>query len=222
MAQDELRRINALRGRLPYCSQSALSAMLRIARDEPEALPLATRRADIRAARDQETTGRMTPYGPLHQTVSMRKSNGREIEVEFQHPLAMLYTLCLASPWFSNMVERTHDADPSSPARPWSLVYYNDEITMGNQLKKKNRRKCEAIYWAVLQFGMSVLSDEEAWIELCVLQSTIRKALVGGIAALTVAMLLQFFGGGHNVLTAGITLTLFSGRSILVFFVLNS
>ena len=213
----ELDRMNSLRGRLPYMSQSALSSILKIYRDEPDIVPKAVRRADIRDARDAMVR-RRTPYGALHQCMDVETIKGGTIKVEYQHPMAMLYTISIDSPWFSNMVERAHNTTPSNHARPWSLIYYNDEVTIGNQLRKRNPRKCEAIYWSLLEFGLDALSDEEAWLEVCVLRSATRKTLRGGISALTAAILGHFFDDDtHNASTGGICLQLHSGRSIVIF-----
>ena len=62
-----------------------------------------------------------------------------------------------------------------------------------------------------------MLSDEESWLEVLVLQSTVRQRLRGGLGALASAVLSVFFGGGdHDVRLAGFQLELRSGRRIHV------
>ena len=92
------------------------------------------------------------------------------------------------------MLERAYDRAPATPDKPWAAILYNDEVTPDNQLRQHNPRKLEAFYWPILQFGMNVLSDEEAWLEALVLQSSMRKRIVGGLSALTASLLRAFFG----------------------------
>ena len=81
-----LQSLTALRARLPFVSQSALSDALRIARDEK--LPKLWRRGGIRAARDQ-STNIDTPYGKVHQTLSVNAAKGIELNIEYQNPQAV-------------------------------------------------------------------------------------------------------------------------------------
>ena len=83
----KLARLQALRDRLPYISQSALASVLKIAQNEP--LPTGSRN-DIKDARD--TTARAsTPYGNVCQPVKLKTKTGADMVVELQHPFAMLY-----------------------------------------------------------------------------------------------------------------------------------
>lgn len=206
--------LNALRSRLPHVSQRALSAILQIARNE--ALPRDYRRQDIRAARDQ-IINKLTPFGPIHQKCQVPLAAGGELEIELQSPQAMLFEMVRSSETFSSMVERTFDRCQPTAAAPWSIILYNDEVTPGAEMRAHNPRKLETFYWSIYQFGMHVLSDEEAWLEVAVLQSSVRKRLRGGLGALAAAVLSAFFGGGdHDVRLAGVQLELRSGRRIHV------
>ena len=153
----KLARLQALRDRLPYISQSALAAVLRIAQQEP--LPSGTRN-DIRDARGSMSTTN-TPYGKLCQVLKLKSSDGTEIEVEIQHPFAMMYHACKTSKSFSSLIQRTLYSNAPTLASPWHIIMYTDEITPGNQLGNRNQRKIWAIYWSVLEFGPAVLSDED-------------------------------------------------------------
>ena len=106
-----------------------------------------------------------------------------------------------------------HDAH--SIANPWGLVIYNDEITMGNQLRKDSRRKLEGFYWSIINFGTDVLSDEMAWLEVCTVRSTIRKTMSAGLTGLFAALLKTLFADdGPDMSVAGIDVELFDHRHV--------
>ena len=86
----------------------------------------------------------MTPYGTVHKTIVVPSTSVANLVVEVQCPWAMFWLLCRTSQSFSSLVARTVDApdgQPHSIRNPWGLVIYNDEVTMGNQLRKDNKRK---------------------------------------------------------------------------------
>ena len=150
----KLARLQGLRDRLPFVTQSALHAILKIARDEE--LPDISTRSELRDARDAiAQIG--TPYGSICQTVKMRN----DIEVEIQNPFAMLHHSCSTSRPLTALIRRCAEKYPPSLARPCNIVLYVDEVTPGNQLAYKNSRKFWAIYWSVLEWGPSILCDED-------------------------------------------------------------
>lgn len=154
----KLARLQAFRSKIPFVSHRALAAILQAAAAEP--LPELGSRRDIGRARD-EAVRLETPYGPLHQTLAVELTDGGELTLEIQHPLAMLYQACASSKSLSRLVERTFAATPSSIAAPWGIVLYADEILPGNQLAYKSARKMWGFYWTVLQFGPGAHSDED-------------------------------------------------------------
>jgi hypothetical protein len=152
----KLARLQSIRSRLPFISQSALSALLQLAANEP--IPDASSRSDIRAARDMSVS-QGTPYGALHQTITVDGIDG-PVQLEVQHPLAMLYHCCTLSKSFSTFIGQLAAARPPTIDRPWRLILYTDEVLPGNQLGYKGARKFWAVYWSIYEFGSSVLSDE--------------------------------------------------------------
>lgn len=152
----KLARVQALRVNIPYVSQSALAVLLKELEREP--MPACNRQA-IRDARN-DAVRTHTPYGPLHQTIKVDLHEGDTVDIEIQHPFAMLYNTCRQSDVFSEFMSRVAAAHPSTVSRPWQLIIYTDEILPGNQLAHKSARKSWAVYWSIMQFGMSVLSDE--------------------------------------------------------------
>lgn len=150
-------RLIDLRSRLPYCSQSALSALLRIAASEE--LPDSSSRAFIRSARDSASTV-ATPYGPVHQELALETTTGGELKLELQAPFASFWWACNISSQLSALLKRNHDATPSTIEKPWRLLLYCDEVLPGNQLAYKSERKFWAFYWSLLELGPAALADE--------------------------------------------------------------
>ena len=155
----KLARLQSLRDRLPYISQSALAAVLKVAASEE--LPHVSGRSDFRHARNA-TASTSTPYGTLCSPIELpRKNGGPPINVEVQNPFAMLYHSCSVSRSLSGLIKRCIEKRPSTLSSPWSIILYTDEVTPGNQLGYKNQCKFWAIYWSVLEWGPQVLSDED-------------------------------------------------------------
>ena len=152
----KLARLQSLRSRLPFISQTALAQVLKEAERTP--LPTTCRRADIRDARNAAVK-LVTPYGQVHQHVTFDGADG-PITSEIQHPFAILYHSCLSSKPMSDLIRRLAAATPPSIHAPWNIILYTDEVLPGNQLAYRSSRKMWAIYWSVLEFGSAVLSDE--------------------------------------------------------------
>ena len=157
MAAEKRARLLDFRARLPYCSHSALSTLLRVAEDGE--LPGRASRKEIAGARDTSSTI-ATPYGALHQEVTMKGTDGDEVKLEVQAPLACFWQACNISASLSALVRRVHDATPSTIQDPWKLVMYCDEVLPGNQLAYRTERKFWAFYWSLLNFGSAALADE--------------------------------------------------------------
>ena len=119
---ERLATLSACRGQLPYISQNALSAILKLA--QITKLPDLVHRKYIKIARDK-TVFKKTPYGTIHQRHDVPLAAGGCTQLEFQHPLAMLHELCCSTTCFSELVQRTYDRQPCTIVSPWTLVIYN-------------------------------------------------------------------------------------------------
>ena len=150
---DDLEGLVSLKARLPFISQSARGALLRLAKDEK--LPDIVSRNVVREARDRYVQ-LSTPYGPVHQHLDL----GGGIQTEIQHPMAMLYAAGLKGNAFAELLRRTVSRFPCSPTSPWKLVIYIDEVTPGNQLAYAHERKTWAWYWSFLEFEQSISSED--------------------------------------------------------------
>lgn len=151
-------RLQRLRDKLPYISQSALGAVLAVA--EQEGLPPAASRFAIARARN-DCCQTATPYGRIHQTLSVGC-----LEFEVQSPFAMLYHVARTSPYVADVISAATRRKPSTVVDPWHLILYADEITPGNQLAYKSERKFWGFYWSVAQFGSAAIADEDMHSEI--------------------------------------------------------
>ena len=160
MASDrptKLAKLQSLRKRLPHISQSALAQLLRVAAQEE--LPACGGRSDVRAARDS-LGSLVTPYGAVHQRARVHTTSDTMLDIEVQHPLAMLYHSCSTSPSLSGLLKQAIAAKAPTRTSPWRLVLYLDEIGPGNQLAYRNFRRMYGFYWTLWEFGSAALADE--------------------------------------------------------------
>ena len=115
-------RLQELRAKLPYVSQSALAAVLKhLTLEDTET---ASNRDDLRNARDAYARI-ATPYESTHQSIEVE---GCGKNVEIQHPLAMLYHMSATSPCMARLIRKTAAAIPCTPEKPWRVLIYFDEV----------------------------------------------------------------------------------------------
>ena len=194
---DKARRIDQLRRKLPFLSQSALAAVSRELDSENTGLH---DRKSIRNARDSIVT-ETTPYGPILHFLP-------EIEQQIANPFAMVWSLTKQCPGFASLMQKTLAANPPSLERPWHMVLYSDEVVPGNQLSNHNARKVWVLYYSFKEFGEAALCMEDAWICLAVAKSDKVKELEGGMAQLFNVILDFLFGdaAGQSLHQTGIFL----------------
>lgn len=177
----KLRELEDFRRRLPQLSQSALAGVIRIVREDglPE---LGDCRNDIRIARDTVVTD-MTPYGPMLQHRSLVSKAGVPcVTIDVIHPLAFLWTAAGEDGGFSTFFLNLCRTNPSTAADPWRLCLYTDEVTPGNAMSHNNQRKVWVFYWSILQFGINILSMEDAWFPGCAARSDELKHADAGLS----------------------------------------
>ena len=152
-------RPSNLQSRLPFISGNALSAVLKLMRDE--ALPDAISRPSLVRVRDQDTRID-TPYGLIHQQIDLPNVSGdKPHTIEIQHPLAILYHTAKESASFADVLRPLIAS--ASPSNPLRICMYTDEVLPGNALAVKTERKVWAFYWTILELGSSALSDEDVF-----------------------------------------------------------
>lgn len=197
-------------GRRRYISISALSSVIDEIRQH--GLPDSSSRSSIKRARNEF---RMvdTRYGSLFRTIPITLDNKtKPWSLMYIHPAAMLVHLTECCKNFSDVFLTQLRTQPSdSPARPWHLLVYTDEVTPGDQLRRENRKKIWVIYWSFKEFGPALLSSEFMWFTWTAIRSDLVSAHPGGISSIIKKMLLTFMEPESNFITAGINLMFHKG-----------
>ena len=142
-----------LKSKLPYISQSAIAALLKVAKNME--LPDACTRGNVRDAR-HEYLSQPTPYGTIHQALALTD----RVSTEVQHPFAVLFHCAKPSPSFSSLLQRCLAKNPSDLDHKWRLILYSDEVSPGNQLAYVHARKTWSVYWSFLEFGAALSCED--------------------------------------------------------------
>ena len=183
-------------GRVSHVTARALAQVLRQVREE--GLPNAVSTSSIRRHR-REDVRRETDFGDLLQEVPVVLASGGEGSMWVQHPLAMLATVA---------AEIAEVAELIAEMRELHIVMYSDEITPGQQIKG-NDRKCQSVYWSLVNFGPELLCFESMWFTAAALRVSECKKIQGGMRQVYKRILRLFFGGrGRHDLRHGILLRL--------------
>ena len=157
----KLRRLNDFRRKVPFVSQRALEAMFEDIR--ANGLPELITRECMQQASNLVFSDHCE-YGDLLADTSMVGIEGPAYSAAL-NPLSYLHAAVVQGGSYTQLVLDTYARKPPSYEAPWSLVVYSDEIDAGDPLAPRGHtRKVWAFYFSFLEFGMSILSKEEAWL----------------------------------------------------------
>ena len=87
-----------------------------------------------------------TRYGDVFRVLKLPQPKGRVHNWACINPFSYLNWLCQHSLQFSNFLQTCYDKRPATPAKPWQIILYADEITSGNVLATMHARKAWGIY----------------------------------------------------------------------------
>ena len=76
------------------------------------------------------------------------------------------YSAAAHSDEFAEILQLAHRDRLSTRDCRWHVIMYNDAVECGNPLAYKHRRKIESVYWSILEFGPTALSNELVWFEV--------------------------------------------------------
>ena len=168
--------------RKSFVSQRALAEILQLLPEEED--QPATSRATLKRKRDDKMN-LTTPYGPLWKELTgFTMKEGPPLKVSYIDPLALLWHACNQGGGFQEFLQNCAARNPCSPAHPWDICLYVDEVSPGNQLKPVNERKLQVLYFSLKQFGDLALSKEDSWFVLTAVRSTDVKRLSNGMTQL--------------------------------------
>ena len=197
---------------LPHCSKHAFTEFVKLAQDQGvEELP--RNRMHLDMMRDDTLSD--TPYGPLIVGVSLfAKPPLAPKTVVAINPLAYIYTAFRNGGGFFHFLRSKLMAVPSSPASPWRLCLYSDEVVPGNQLAVFHSRKVWCVNFSFLEFHPH-LSNENAWCPLLAETTDSLKNISCGISQVFAQLIKLFFGDDFD-LRAGIQLVGPDGTQCIV------
>ena len=153
-------------GDVSHVTARVLAQVLRQVREE--GLPNAVSTSSIRRHR-REDLRRETDIGDLLQEVPVVLASGGEGSMWVQHTLAMLATVA---------ADIAEVAELIAEMRELHIVMYSDEITPGQQIKG-NDRKCQTVYWSLVNFGPELLCFESMWFTAAALRVSECKKIQG-------------------------------------------
>ena len=208
-----------IRYTLPYVSQSALAAIINWARVHD--LPDVCSTREIRKARDDASANISTCYGPLLVEHDFAHADDDLFtKIELLNPFSMLFHMFETSKFFRDCMEHILASHgPCLPTNPLELILYSDEVTPGNQLAHKNKRKVQTIYFSFAEFG-ELLKYDELWVTCTVVACTEVAKIQGGWSAVVAVVVKQFFSPSdpsQHMTEGGISLRLPDGQRLWLF-----
>ena len=212
--QSDLAELDRFRHAVPYVSKSALEAIIK--EGKKKGLPkLDTRQAMTEASQIQ--MDQTTDYGPLMNTIDLEPLEpGLPIRLNVLNPISYLCILLMASVGFSQLVERTYDANPCTMDKPWRLALYSDEVTPGDAFSVTLARKVQVVYWSFLEFE-HLLSDENTWMIATAKRSSEVAKVSGQMSQVMGQVAKLFVYGDSSFDGSGIWVKLATGRKIRLF-----
>ena len=197
-------------------SERGVASVLKAAADDPSLLENTSRQSYKRSIK--EVSHAENTFGKLitHKTFDATNS---ETTGEHQFPVVLpsvWLTHCAETcEGFSDLLQDTYSASPCTREKPWNLVYYSDEINPADTTAKMNKRKTQAVYWTVKEFGARALSMEMLWFLLsCGRSHNVDN--VGGMSVFLSTLLMVFFEV-HDM-SSGLPVYIGGGVTLLLFF----
>ena len=112
-------KLQSLRQRIPFCSQSALEAILTLAAEE--GVPASHKRKQIRQSVEEVIAG-LCLYGPLLVTATAMTVEEDPVQLVFANIFSYLAGAYAAGGCFADYLDKVHGHNPSSFNNPWSCM----------------------------------------------------------------------------------------------------
>ena len=178
-------------GNRSFISQAGIAEVLQ-AVAETGKVPTAASKSTVKRRRDA-AVDLETPYGKLLRHFDLPLEDGQVVSLPYCNPAAFLYHSSRNFPRMQSLLDTAQRNKPNSMASKWQLILYMDEVSPGNQLKVTNRRKLQAIYYAIKQYGGLQLTQEHAWTVLTAVRTETVNKIRGGMSLLFGECIKLFF-----------------------------
>ena len=193
--ESKLQKIGELRQTVPFVTKSALSKILDHV--EKEGVPQLHSRKHM-AESTAKFLSKACAYGPIFLSKKLFNSDGSTCEVKILNFWSFLDFAFQSGGSLYKLL--------SSVTASAGLILYTDEIVVGNPLAHKPR-KLWAVYCACQPFGVH-LQDDNSWITLAIVKSSVVQKLGGQLSQLMKEILLSiFFSGACEPLHFGVQLS---------------
>ena len=183
--EQKLRKLHNLRVANPQVSKSCLESLLKYV--EHAGLPEKKSAKDMRDANRSLLAG-ANAYGPLLVHQDLVCLDGSSCKVQFVNLLSFIHYSYKQGGSFYNAFKTLLDEHDSM----LGLCLYSDELCPGNPLAASTNRKCWAIYAGFKEMG-PLLSNEFAWITICILRSTVVAGLEANMSQVMKKVLFTIF-----------------------------
>lgn len=197
----KLARLASLRQHVAFTSKSALEDILKNVKEE--GLPDLCSRKNMTESNKQFLSQQAGMYGPLLQTVNLVTVTGAQKPVEIINLLAWLAAAYKNGGGFHKLLQAACGSQGSNVLH---LLLYADEVTPGNPLAHKTARKVWCLYASIKEFNTQ-LQNENAWVTLCCVRSSIVSELDGHLSQLVKAILCSIFQSQVCSMDVGLLLT---------------
>ena len=185
-SSSKLQKLETLRRTVPYCSKSALSEILDIVAAEgvPELhVPKHMRQAA------ESSLQQCAAYGPLLKDVEVRTLAGNMVTMTIVNVFSLLAGIYKAGGAFANLL-RSCIAMARGPLR---AIFYTDEVTPGNIWAINPSRKSWCVYMSFADFPPEILSQEVAWVTICIQRTSFVNTLEGNMSQVFKKVLQEMF-----------------------------
>lgn len=95
-------------------------------------------------------------------------TSGPDLDIPYCDPVSWMEHVLGISPALRQLYASRLAEFPSG--HRWRICLYGDEVTPGNPMKPRNKRKCWVIYWAFMEVGRQLCSELQ-WNILMILRS---------------------------------------------------
>jgi hypothetical protein len=204
-----------------YASTKAIAHLMHVARTQ--GIPEHTSaRSQGRARKALCNTS--TVYGPIVQTIQVPVASPQPpappyVTIAYQHPLAMLDVSAReCEPFAAILKDAIQQHGEPTPANPWNLIWYFDEIGI-NPLAPDDSRKTFGNYWSLLEFGPRLLCTDSAWFVAAAVRTKLVKLIAGGASHLSKVLLRTFFQNDGGDFKSGMFLHIHGMARPLILFV---
>ncbi len=134
-----------------------------------------------------DMANRSTPFGKVIQSIHLETTPA--IDMEFLHPMALVYYLSQISKAFGDLMYEVI----AKHGRHLRIVMYIGECRSGNVLRADKGRAVQCLYWAFVDLPDWFLCRQDFWFVFTVFRSKFVNTLPAGVSTLMKHVVRCFF-----------------------------